>query len=132
MTVMGDWTNAGRVQADVQISTQKSGLAKKKPINGKVTQDQVNLHTLKVSPGTSELTLMLDWSSDWSEWPTNDLDLFAYDPSGALVSFDGATLNAPERLTIADPMPGTWTVRCAFAPQPLSTGRWLRRAAAFT
>ena len=110
VTISGDVTNAGRVQADVRITTEKEGLAKRKPINGKVSEDETNVHTLFVEPGTTELRLVLDWDSDWSQWPTNDLDLIPLDPSGNVVSFDAATSDAPERLTIENPAPGEWTL----------------------
>lgn len=118
VTVMGDWTNAGRIQAHVDIYADKQGRKIARPVNGKVTDDQQNMHSLRVRPGTSELTLTLDWDSDWSQWPTNDLDLYAISPSNELVivdrdedgDADGLSLDAPERVTIVDPEPGTWTL----------------------
>ena len=40
---------------------------------------------------------------------TSDLDLIVYDPDGNVFS-DGATLNAPERSVVTDPVPGTYYV----------------------
>ena len=50
---------------------------------------------------------MLEWAGDWSNYPTNDLDVILVRPDGSPV-FDGATINAPERATIANPAAGTW------------------------
>lgn len=119
ITVAGDWTNAGRIQATVEITTDKAGRALRRPINGRIAaEDGFNVHMLDIEPGTTELILTLDWSSDWSMWPTNDLDLYVLTPDFDLVlvdgdadgDWDGLSVDAPERLVIANPTPGQWTL----------------------
>ena len=43
-----------------------------------------------------------------SRYPTNDLDMILVAPNGTEVH-GGDTLNSPERVAIASPMPGRWT-----------------------
>jgi subtilisin family serine protease len=65
---------------------------------------------VEIKPGTKQAVFDLDWSRDWRFYPTSDFDMFIYDPNNNLVSEDGATASAPERVVITDPMPGLWTV----------------------
>jgi hypothetical protein len=71
-------------------------------------EGQTNIHTLAVPAGLPSLDVLLSWKHDWQSYPTNDLDLIAISPSN-VIFVDGATLNAPERLSVAAPEAGTWT-----------------------
>ena len=50
----------------------------------------------------------LEWDNDWGAYPTNDIDLALQPPTGAPI-LDGATINAPERAGINNPVAGEWT-----------------------
>jgi hypothetical protein len=55
------------------------------------------------------VTFSLSWDSDWSAYPTNDLDMVLVGPGG-VVNVTGATANSPETVTIQNPAAGTWTI----------------------
>jgi hypothetical protein len=63
---------------------------------------------VQVPAGTGQLSVDLSWDSHWGRYPTADIDLLLVDPLGATHS-TGATLDSPERVTIANPVPGVWT-----------------------
>jgi len=51
--------------------------------------------------GTYAADIRLYWTSDWSVYPTNDLDMYIYWDEG--FNFRGATLNCPERVVLVKP-----------------------------
>jgi hypothetical protein len=106
VTVSGDWTNAGRVEGDVNIFS----IAFPNPGStdqGKVAEgDQIEIE-FNVPPGTALLEARLSWRQDWGSYPLNDVDLVLVDPS-LNQNFDGATLDVPENAAIANPTPGLW------------------------
>lgn len=117
VTLLGDWTNAGAISADVRIQTETKKAAT--PFaTATITQNQTNLYKLTVPPSTDALEMDLFWAKDWSFYPTNDLDLLLYDPNGNVVmadndsdsDYDGYSFDAPERVKIKNPMAGDWTV----------------------
>jgi hypothetical protein len=61
-----------------------------------------------------EMTFVMSWTRDWSQYPTNDLDLILLhlDEEGDVDFFDiqAATLNSPEKSVIVEPMEGTWVL----------------------
>jgi hypothetical protein len=63
-----------------------------------------------IEPGTEQVVFDLDWNRDWRFYPTSDFDMLIYDPGNQLISIDGVTASAPERVVISDPAPGEWTV----------------------
>jgi uncharacterized protein YfaP (DUF2135 family) len=44
----------------------------------------------------------------WANYPTNDIMILVA-PDGTS-NFDGATIDSPERVTIANPAAGTWQI----------------------
>ncbi|MDQ7053508.1 MAG: S8 family serine peptidase [candidate division KSB1 bacterium] len=118
ITVLGDWTNAGRVKARVEVMKVRAIPSVLPVAFGTVTQGEIDTYSLFVPPGASELDLALAWDSHWGRWPTNDLDVLIFDPNGNLVlvnndfdfDFDGLSLDTPEKIIIHSPMPGTWTL----------------------
>jgi subtilisin family serine protease len=107
VTVSGDWTNASPIGATVNI--RSANLA----IPGQTRQGSINegdefAIPFTVQPGTATLEALLEWREDWGSYPANDLDLILVPPAGA-PNFDGAGFGSPERATIANPAPGTWT-----------------------
>ncbi|MGE5401161.1 MAG: S8 family serine peptidase [Ignavibacteriales bacterium] len=119
ITIMGDWTNAGSVSANVNIQTELK--AESLPLFrfGTLAEGDVRTYTMNVPSGTSALQFKLKWNSGWDKYPTNDLDMQVYDPNGNLVlkdydgdgQYDGQSIFMPEILSIANPVSGQWTVK---------------------
>ena len=104
-----DWTNnASDLTATVTIKrTNGAPTSNAGGITLTVGQDDFNVFAVAVPGGLSTLTFDLSWTHDWSKDATNDLDILVLPPSGPLL-VDGATLNAPERQIIEDPVAGVW------------------------
>jgi subtilisin family serine protease len=108
VTALGDWTNAGRVSADVTIEEVIAPLPKWE-FKDKIAEGEQRLYTVTIPPGTPEVTFRMSWKDDWGAYPTNDLDMYLFGPGG-VTNFTGATLNSPETVTIQNPAAGTWTI----------------------
>jgi hypothetical protein len=106
VALQGDWTNAGKISADLEIVQHRTELGKT-TAEGTVAQGDMVPVVLSVLAGTQVLEFSLFWENDWAHYPTNDLDLILVDPNGEL-NLDAATLNSPERAVIEKPTPGTW------------------------
>jgi subtilisin family serine protease len=107
VSLQGDWTNAGKVSARVTVARERSiFLPSALSI---IDQDEVELFEFDVPAASTEAIFELAWKQNWSRYPTNDLDMVLIDPSGA-VNQSGATLSSPERVRIANPSSGRWTV----------------------
>jgi hypothetical protein len=106
ITVNGDTTNAGTVAVNVAIGSQK-GPHDRFTTRGRIATGEVAVFPIEVPAGVSEAVFTARWRNNWSRYPTSDLDLILLDPGGG-VNFDGATLDSPERVTIATPALGTW------------------------
>ncbi len=108
LAVMGDWTNAGDISADISILGHKS----KQPHNvrkGRVDQSETQTDTIYIPDGTTQVTFELKWRNNWGAYPTDDIDLILLDPNFDAY-FDGATFSSPERVVINNPTPGEWTM----------------------
>ncbi len=106
VTLNGDWTNAGSVSGDVAIEAT----LEQKPrssARGKIAETQTDVIPFDVPDGAEIAEFQLIWKADWSDYPTNDVDLILVDPFGDLY-FDGATLSDPERVLLFGPVPGRW------------------------
>lgn len=108
IVVMGDWTNAGRISANLEIQEVKSKRLKN-AARGKVSEGDSLWYSVKVPKQASQANFELQWQQDWGRYPTDDLDLLILTPGGDLV-VEGATLNSPERVVIDDPVPGEYLV----------------------
>ncbi len=108
VTVTGDWTNAGRVSADVSIERVRShrGLP---TAWGKVAEGDVVPIAVDIPDGVTEAEFDLSWVHHWGRFPTNDLDMILVPPVGDPV-LDGATLASPERVVVENPLGGKWYV----------------------
>ena len=106
LAIMGDWTNAGDVEADITIASTSSKPSGTSSL-GKVTQDEQLLDSFYIPDGTTQIVFELSWKNNWSAYPTDDLDMVLFDPDFNL-NFDGATFSSPERVVINDPTPGVW------------------------
>ncbi|HXI30722.1 MAG TPA: S8 family serine peptidase, partial [Vicinamibacterales bacterium] len=106
VSILGDWTNAGRVSADVSITREHVDRGRK-TAEGTVAEGQTITVPFVVPAGAKQLDVELSWKVDWSRYPTNDLDLVLQDPA-AQQNVAGATANSPERVSIAKPTAGAW------------------------
>jgi subtilisin family serine protease len=118
VTVTGDFTNAGRVKADVQVIKNSAPGGFFPVAAGGIAQGEVKNFPLSVPPGIGKARFALEWFNGWEAWPTNDLDVLFTDPQGNLVLTDpdldgdveGLSLDAPERVTLTNPAAGQWTM----------------------
>jgi subtilisin family serine protease len=109
VTLVGDWTNAGSIRADVRVTA----IPARRPTistQGVVADGDWLAIPVVVPAGKARATFELGWKRNWSHTPTNDIDLYVIDPDGNLVDFSGATLNAPERTVVEAPVAGEYTV----------------------
>jgi hypothetical protein len=106
VSIQGDWTNAGRVSADLSITREHVDRGKK-TVEGTIAEGQTVTVPFVVPAGAKQLDLELSWKVDWSRYPTNDLDLIVQDPAAKL-NVTGATINSPERVSVKNPAAGTW------------------------
>ncbi len=107
LAVMGDWTNAGTVSADINFSSSVSQPASESLV-GKVAQNEQLVDSFYVPDGTTQVVFELSWKNNWASYPTDDIDLILFDPNFNL-NFQGATFSSPERVVIDAPASGTWT-----------------------
>jgi hypothetical protein len=107
VSLQGDWTNAGRISADLSIMREHVDTGRS-TVEGKVAQGQLLAIPIVVPAGAARLDFEVSWKENWSRYPTNDVDLILRTPAGEL-NFAGATLSSPERVTIKNPAAGTWT-----------------------
>jgi hypothetical protein len=108
ITVNGDWTNAGEVSADVAVSSVTDPTPRISR-QGKVSQSEMVTLPFTIPPGVSVADFRLVFREEWSNYPVSDIDMILIPPDFNLL-LGGATLSAPERLTVHDPMPGEWAV----------------------
>ena len=108
ITVNGDWTNAGRVSADVLISPSEEALPGV-TAHGRLREGEAAVFPVAVPAGVGAAEFRLRWENDWSRYPSSDLDMVIFDPTFS-ANLDGATINSPEVVNIASPAPGTWYV----------------------
>lgn len=106
--IMGDWTNAGKVSATIQISAKQRRLVKPY-VRGSLRDEETDVFRLRIGRNVSQINFELSWWGDWNSYPPHDIDLIVIDPADEPY-FDGATLDIPERLSIDDPSRGRWTI----------------------
>ena len=122
ITVVGDWTNAGRISADVSVFSRDDERPDEPFREGEIEDKQQISFFVNVRPGTTSATFRLGWDKDWSHFPTSDLDLYIIAPSGE-VHLGAAQLNSPEVATLTNPEPGRWQLLIdAFSIQRLGGG----------
>jgi hypothetical protein len=109
ITLTGDWTNASPIAATVTIEAVEAPEAGV-TLQNKILDGQHYEVPFTVPPGAQELSVKLEWNGDWSNYPTNDLDVTLVAPNGDRVT-DGASLNAPERASVEKPAAGNWVAR---------------------
>ncbi len=110
ITMLGDFTNASNVSVDVRVTSRKESLPKT-TVDGTIRQGESLVFPIDIPSGISEAVFQLKWDGDWSHYPTNDLDMYLFDPTGSVIlGLGGATLRDPEQVIIAKPKAGTWFV----------------------
>ena len=109
LSLSGDFVNQSPVGVRARIERQNLKDPRRKPLARLPLEDGDSDYVLflDVPPGAASATFDLVWRRDWSRFPTSDVDLVLLSPSQALL-LDGATLNAPERVVVPHPEPGTW------------------------
>jgi subtilisin family serine protease len=108
LALMGDWTNAGSVSATLEVTTVERELARKF-VEGKLRDEESDIFEVRVNNSVTTLNFELAWEADWGQYPPHDIDLILFDPDGTPY-FDGATLDVPERVSIENPVSGSWTI----------------------
>jgi hypothetical protein len=106
VTLSGNWTNASPIGATVTIAPRIAG-SPGQTVQAALLDGQTKVYPFTVPPGAASLGVRLEWDGHWGVYPTNDLDLILIPPSGP-ENVAGATLNAPERVAVANPVPGQW------------------------
>jgi subtilisin family serine protease len=107
ITVIGDWTNAGRISANLSVSSIPAEPFRDLLTEGRIEDKQKIRFLVQVPPGTTSATFRLRWEKNWSHYPAADLDLHITDPDG-VVHLQAAQLNNPEFASFSNPKPGTW------------------------
>lgn len=113
VSLIADYANESPISFKLRVTRQEDrAMDKLKPIEQSIVNmgDVISI-PVELPTGTGKATFDLVWNRDWQKFPTSDLDLLLYQPDGNLASSDGATWNAPERVVIADPVPGIWKVQ---------------------
>ncbi len=107
LAVMGDWTNAGNISADVSISGRNAEQAEE-AAEGRIDQNQTQVESFYIPDGTTQVVFELSWKNNWGAYPTDDIDFILLDP-GFAPYYGGATFSSPERVVIDNPTAGEWT-----------------------
>ena len=112
LTLLGDFSNESPISFKVRVTRENflKREAADRVAKQKITAGDSVFVPAEIPEGVETATFDLLWNRSWEKFPTNDLDMYIYDPDGFFVSFEGATSSSPERAIIADPMPGTWFV----------------------
>jgi len=111
VTLIGDYANEAPISFKMRITRENF----KPPLQGLIAEAHIKMGDTFVIPveipeNTHLAIFDLDFRRNWTKFPTSNIDMLLLDPQSNLVSWDGATLNAPERLVITEPTAGTWSV----------------------
>jgi subtilisin family serine protease len=108
VALMGDWTNAGTVSADLRIKRTRKGTGFPSA-SGLIRQGDMIPFEVQVPAGAAKAVFETHFARSWALYPTSDVDMLLVDPNGSL-NVAGSTLSSPERVELASPLPGLWTV----------------------
>ena len=113
VSLIADFANELPVSFKMQITRQQDRTQQaNKPIaHGTIKMGDVITIPVEIPVDTSKATFDLVWNRDWLKFPTSDMDMLVFNPDQELASQDGITWNAPERVVISEPAPGTWRVQ---------------------
>lgn len=112
ISLVSDYANEKPISFKVRITRDEDrDKDRVKPFaQGILLMGDVVTVPVEIPEGTSQATFELAWNRDWQKFPTSDIDLLIYDKNHDLVSPDGVTWNAPERVVINNPEPGSYEV----------------------
>ncbi len=96
-----DHTSADVVSGDISIEVTRSTGKAAAVAQGEVDEGVFTAFSVPVPPATTQAILELEWGNEWTDYPTSDIDMFVISDAG--INFSGATLNAPERVTLSNP-----------------------------
>ena len=110
ITIENDWTSFSDISATITITVTKAPPATSNlTYTGKIGQDDLTripkMGYIVPPAGTTKVVIELSWKNDWTRYPATDLDMFVrwHDGTVAKWNYDGATINAPERVIITSP-----------------------------
>ena len=111
VTLIGDYANEAPVSFKMRITRENF----KPPLQGLIAEADINMGDTFVIPveipeNTDLATFDLTFRRNWTKFPTSNIDMLLFDPEFNLATLNGASLNAPERSVISEPMAGTWYV----------------------
>ena len=114
IALQGSWTNGGRISATVAIERER-GQRSHHAAHGRIEEEEVIPFRVNLPAGAAEAVIDLFWRQNWGRYPTDDLDLLVLDPNLDPVLDEngdpaGATEASPERVVVANPIPGEWTL----------------------
>ena len=109
VSLAGDISNESTVSFKIRIIREAFRKPLKRPVARQVIRaDDEFLIPVLIPEGVTTATFDLRWKRNWNRFPTSDIDMVIFDPSGEIASSDGTTLNAPERAVIDSPIGGEW------------------------
>ncbi|HET9131989.1 MAG TPA: S8 family serine peptidase, partial [Terriglobia bacterium] len=114
ITLVGDFINAGKVSADVNIHSVH-GTLPRITASGTIHDQKLKTIPIRIPAGVQKADFLLEWEDDWGHYPTSDIDMTILDPNGNVFVNEsgaqpGATLASPERAAVENPTPGNWQV----------------------
>jgi len=114
ITVLGDFINAGKASATVNIHSVHESLPRV-TAQGTIHDKKARTIAIAIPAGVQVADFLLSWQDDWGQYPTSDIDMTIVDPNGNVLvngngSQPGKTLAGPERASVAHPVDGTWKV----------------------
>lgn len=113
VSLVGDYSNEALVSFKMRVTREeyRQPLSKKNRIgNGGIKMADSYVFTVEIPEGVTTATFDLLWNRDWTKFPTSDIDMLIFDSDFGLVSFDGATSNAPERAILETPPAGIYYI----------------------
>ena len=129
ITLSGDVLNAGEVSANVTISSTAKPASGILTAQGTLNGPETVWTQVEMPSDTSQVEFRLEWDGDWSHYPTNDIDLFVYDPDQNAIG-DGFTLDAPELILVDNPTDGLWTIGISGFEMNTGNDNWRLRVIA--
>jgi hypothetical protein len=112
VSLAGDFSNESPVSFKMRVTRENDGIDRGTLLVGlsPIEMGDAVVVPVEIPSGLNSVTFDTVFTRNWTKFPTSDIDMLVFDPNFNLVSFEGATFNAPERAIIANPVAGTWYV----------------------
>jgi hypothetical protein len=111
VTLIGDYANEAPVSFKMRITRENFKLPRQGLIaEADIAMGETFVIPVEIPPNTELATFDLTFRRNWTKFPTSDIEMLLFDPEFNLAAWDGASLNAPERSVLTEPMAGTWYV----------------------